>query len=395
MEGSPLFLGYVGLANAVPAIALNLLGGVIADKVDKRRLIMVTEAILAALIFLLATLTVLDLVSIWHVLGIALVAGGVDAFNTPARQALYPHLIDRKVMMSAVALNSAIWQGTRIVAPAAAGLIIAIAGTAISFYVAASGFLIMAIVIFALRVPPIVRGATGNTAQDLVEGIKFIKTNSIFAMLMGMTFFNSFFGMAYVVLMPVFAKDVLGQGAGAYGTLLGASGVGSLATTLVLSSLGTFRRKGLLLIGGATMFGVCVATFALTSHFIGSYFLALGLMVVVGVFNTSYLISIMSSLQLMVPDRLRGRVMGFYGMTWSIMPLGGMQAGAIANVIGVPFAVAIGGLAVLVFALGPAAFNSGVRNLGALLQQFERAAASGIEEPQPVLRPTNIGSGRG
>ena len=134
LESSALFLGYVALANALPAIALNLFGGVFADKVDKRRLIIVTQSIEALIIVLLATITLLDLVQVWHILVLAFAAGAVNAFDQPARQALYPHLIDRGAMMSAVALNSSIWQGTRIVAPAVAGILIATVGTAASFY---------------------------------------------------------------------------------------------------------------------------------------------------------------------------------------------------------------------------------------------------------------------
>ena len=117
LTGSPLALGYVGLAQAVPGIVLNLVGGVFADKVDQRRLIMVTQTVTAGVIFLLATLTLLDLVRVWHVLALAFLAAAVNAFDEPARQALYPHLIDRRAMTSAVALNAAIWQGNRIVAP--------------------------------------------------------------------------------------------------------------------------------------------------------------------------------------------------------------------------------------------------------------------------------------
>ncbi|HCH08122.1 MAG TPA: MFS transporter, partial [Dehalococcoidia bacterium] len=126
---SPLYLGYVGAANAISAITLNLFGGVYADKLDKRRLIIITQLITAALIFLLAFLTVTGVVAVWHILAIAFVTGAVNAFDQPARQALYPHLIERSAMVSAVALNSAIWQGTRIFAPAVAGVIIASLGT--------------------------------------------------------------------------------------------------------------------------------------------------------------------------------------------------------------------------------------------------------------------------
>ena len=377
LKESPLFLGYVGLATAIPAIALNLLGGVFADRLDKRRLIIVTQAMSALLIFLLATLTLLDLVTWQHVLAIAFVTGAVNAFDQPARQALYPHLIDRKVMMSAVAMNSSIWQGTRIAAPAAAGIIIAATGTAVTFFLAGSGFVIMAAVISGLRVPPIERGATGSATQDMLEGLKFIKRNSIFSFLIGMTFFNSFFGMAYIMMMPIFAVEILKVGADGQGILLSVGGVGALMTTLLLGSIGNFRRKGLLLIGGAVLFGLSVAAFGLTSKYVGSYELALFLMFAMGISSSTYMISIMSSLQMMVPDRMRGRVMGFYGMTWSIMPLGGMQAGAMASAVGVPVAIAIGGLVVSAFAVGPALVNSRVRNIGSLLLHTEQSIAAG------------------
>jgi MFS family permease len=366
LTGSPLFLGYVGLANAIPAIALNLFGGVFADMFDKRRLIMVTQSITALLIFLLATLTLLDMVNVYYVLIIAFFAGAVNAFDQPARQALYPHLIDRKVMMSAVALNSSIWQGTRIVAPATAGIIIATLGTATSFYLAGAGFLTMALVISVLSIPRIERGGSGNPARDMLEGLKFIKGNS---------FFNSFFGLAYIYMMPIFADNILDVGADGQGMLLGIGGVGALLTTLYLGAKGNFQQKGLLLVGGAIAFGLAVATFALTAQFVGSFWLAMGIMFFMGIFNSTYMISIMSSLQMLVPDQVRGRVMGFYGMTYSIMPLGGMQAGAIASYIGVPFAVTLGGLLVAGFALGPALLNSKVRNIGSVLLQVERTAA--------------------
>ena len=255
LEDSPLFLGYVGLANAAPAILLNLFGGVFADRLDNRRLIMVTQTLLASLIFLLATLTLTSVVEVWHVLGIAFVAGAVNAFDQPARQALYPHLIDRSVMMSAVALNSSIWQGTRIVAPAIAGMIIATAGIAASFYVAGSGFAIMVLVMSTLKVPHFERSASKGTGRDMLEGIKFIKDNSIFSSLIALTFFNSFFGMAYVILMPVFAEEILGRGATAYGMLLSVSGASSLATTVFMGTRTNLNGKVWVLIGGAVLSG--------------------------------------------------------------------------------------------------------------------------------------------
>jgi MFS family permease len=377
LTASPVALGYMGIASGIPAICLNLFGGVFADTIDPRRLIMTTQSLTAGLIFSLATLTFLDVVQIWHVLVIAFCAGAVEAFDQPARQALYPHLIDRKVMLSAVALNSSIWQGTRIIAPAAAGFIIAWVGTAVAFYLAGLGFLTMAIVMYNLRVPRMTRGARGTAAHDILEGLRFIRQNSIFSFLIAMTFFYSFFGLAYITLMPVLAVNILQVGAKGQGLLMGMGGVGSLLTTLWLSARSDVGSRGWRIIGGGVMSGLSIATLGLTSAFVGSFELALAIMFVIGISNITYNTSIQNSLQMLVPDNMRGRVMGFYGMTHNIMPLGGMVAGALANLITAPLAIAIGGLAVAAFAVGPAMLNGEVRNLGARLRQIEIDTALG------------------
>ena len=369
LTGSPLALGLVSLASAAASIALNLFGGVYADRLDKRKLIFFCQLATAALIFTLGALTFLGVVQVWHIIILAFLSGAVNAFDQPARQALYPLLIERRVMMSAVALNSIVWQGTRIIAPAIAGLIVAAIGTSAAIFIAGSGFVVMALVILALRVPRIEAGPRQSPARDLLEGLKFIKGNSIFWFLIGMTFFNSFFGMAYITMMPAIAVDVLEVGADGQGTLMAIGGVGATIVTLVFGWLPNFRQKGLLIIGGGLSFGLSIAAFALTSQLVGSFPLAMALMIVMGISSSTYMISIMSSLQLLVPDNMRGRVMGFYGMTWSIMPLGGFQAGAIATLVGVPVALAIGGGLVAAFALGPALVNRQVRNIGAILER--------------------------
>lgn len=367
ITGSPWSLGLVGAANAIPAIFFNLFGGVFADRLDKRRLIISTQLTTGSLIFLLATLTLLGWVESWHVLVIALLTGGVEAFDNPARQALYPHLIDRKVMMSAVAMNSVIWQGTRIIAPGIAGILIDVINTQSAMYIAGSGFIVLAVVMSRLKIPTIPRGALGNPIQDIKQGLHFIRVHSIFSFLIGMTFFNSFFGMAYVMLMPIFAVDILEVGAKGQGLLLGMTGAGALVNTLWMGARGSVPNRGWAIIGGAVLFGLAVAAFALTSKYVGSLELAMVLMFIMGITNSVYMISIQSSLQIMVPDRMRGRVMGFYGMTWSIMPLGGMQASVLTSIFTAPIAIAAGGIAVALFALGSGLGNSTVRNLSSHL----------------------------
>ncbi len=395
LTGSPLWLGFAALANAVPGMFFNLFGGVFADRMNKRLLVMSTQGAAAGIIFTLAILTLLGVANQWHVMIIAFLAGAVEAFDNPARQAMYPHLIDRKVMTSAVALNSSVWSGTRIIGPVIAGYIVEFYDMATAFFVAGSGFAAMALVLLLLKVPPIPSGSHGNPVQDLLVGLQFIKGNSIFTFLITMTFFNSFFGMAYVFLVPVFAQENLGLGAKEYGALLSASGVGSLIVTFLLVSKTNIRFKGQLIIGGAVLFGLSLIGFGLTSKYVGSYELALTMLFLIGVFTTLVNISIQSALQTLVPDDVRGRVMGFYSMTWSIMPMGGMLAGSLASivVIGAPFAVVIGGSAVAAFALGPALFNKKVRNLDAILARTASGAGAAVrvshDEPRKPPTPSD------
>ena len=395
ITGSPLALGYVGLANGVPAIILNLFGGVAADRIDQRFLIVVSQIITAILVFLLGTLAILDMVTIWNLLTIAFVAGAVEAFDQPARRALFPQLIDRKDMVSAVALNSAIWPFNRIAGPAIAGFIIALAGNAAPFYVAGAGFLVMAGITAGLKVPRIIRSSSGSPVQDLLEGLKFISKNSIFSFVIAMTFFNGFFGGSYITLMPMFALDVLNVGAGGQGLLMGVGGVGSLCTSLWLATRRNQSGVRLLLIGGGLMTGVSVAAFGITAKYLGSFELAMFFMFATGVFHSMFITSSQSTLQILVPNELRGRIMGFHGMTFNLQPLGGMQAGALASIgaIGAPFAVAFGGVAVAIFALGPGMLNRSLRNLDSMLAESTAAARIDRGHEARLNQPLSTGAG--
>ena len=383
LTGDPLFLGWVGLANAVPAIVLNLFGGVLADRVERRKLIAVTQTVNGFIILVLAAVTFTGIVQAWHVILLAFFAGAVNAFDQPARMALYPILIDRSVMMNAVSLNSAIWTGTRIIAPALAGLIITVVGEGFSFLLSAIGFFILAMVVVRLKVPDAVKPERlqRKSRSDLLEGIKFILGNSIFTFLIAITFFNSFFGMSVIPMMPVFAVDILKVGADGQGVMMGVGGVGAFAMTLVLGRMGNLRYRGMMIVVGSAVFGLALALLAISSKQLGNYPLAVFFMFVMGAFSSVYMISIMSSLQLMVPDHMRGRVMGFYGMTWSIMPLGAMYTGALAKVFadageGVPFAVAIGGILVTLFAVGPVVMSKGIRSLDAIIEERQKMRES-------------------
>jgi MFS family permease len=365
MTDSTALLGLVGLTQAVPTIVLTLFGGVVADRVDRRRLIMATQAATGLLILLLATLVVTDLIRLWHIFAIALLVGAVWAFDQPARMALIPHLVEREDLMNAVAMGSMVWQGSRIVGPAIAGVIIGVAGIAPCFYLTTAGMLAMVLTVKAVRVPRIAPpSGSQNVFRNLAEGIGYIVGNPIFLTLIGLTFFNSLFGMSYVTMLPVFARDVLTVGSEGYGVLMGISGVGALLGTMVLASLGDVRQKGLLMLAGATAFGSLIVLFALSRAFP----LSLALLFLMGAFNSAYMTTVNTLLQSMVPDELRGRVMGIYGLTWSIMPVGGFLAGAFAAAfadpaVGAPLAIGLGGALVAAMALMVAAASPRLRRI--------------------------------
>ncbi len=352
LTDSKLALGYVGLAAGLPAIALNLFGGVIADKVNQRRLLIVTQITSSMGMLALATLTLTGLVEPWHIIASAFLIGSVQAFDTPTRQSLFPHLIDREDMLNAVALNSMVWQGTRVIGPAIGGIIIGTRlGVAPGFFAPFLGFLIMAVMIATLRLPPIQRAKGASLFHDMAQGINFVRTNTIFAFLISMTFFNSIFGMSYIFILPVFARDIFEVGTSGLGVLHGASGFGAVLGTLITASLGNFQRKGWLILGGAVLFGTFLILFAVTGSLFKFFPLSLVFIFCAGMSTSIYMITIMSTLQMMVPNELRGRVMGIYGMTWSLLPVGAMQSGAVAEYTSAPLAVAIGGAAVIFFAI--------------------------------------------
>ncbi len=352
LTDSPLALGYVGLAAGLPAIVLNLFGGVIADKVNQRRLLIATQTTSSMVMLALAILTLTGLVEPWHIITSAFLIGSVQAFDTPTRQSLFPHLIDREDMLNAVALNSMVWQGTRVIGPAIGGVIIGTRlGVAPGFFAPFLGFLMMAVMIATLRLPPIKRAEGASFFHDMAQGINFVRTNTIFAFLISMTFFNSIFGMSYIFILPVFARDIFNVGQIGLGVLHAASGAGALLGTLITASLGNFQRKGWLILGGAVLFGTFLILFAVTGSLFKFFPLSLVFIFCAGMSTSIYMITIMSTLQMMVPNELRGRVMGIYGMTWSLLPVGAMQSGAVAEYTSAPLAVAIGGAAVIFFAI--------------------------------------------
>ena len=355
------YLGYMGTAIAVPAIVLNLFGGVFADKLNPKRLLWLTQSSTGVIVVGLGLLSAFDLVHEWHVLAAAFLIGSVQAFDGPTRQSIFSRLIGREALSSAIALNSSVWTGTRIFAPLAAGIIIGQTGLSPAIFVSAVGFLVFALIARSLKFAPTER-APGSLLSEMLTGFMFIKNNPIFAILIGMTFFSGMFGMSYVLLMPVFADEVFEVGAARIGLLMGGAAVGALTGIIISSNLGELIYRGWLLLVAAALFGVLLVLFGFTSS-LKLYWLSIGVLFFADLFASVYLVSVMTTLHSLVPDQFRGRVMGFYGISWSMVTLGGLQASFVAHYGSAPLAVAIGGGLVVALTLGVALFSPRVRAL--------------------------------
>ena len=370
LGGSPIDLGYLGAASALPTIAVNIFGGVVADRVNRRLLLIMTSVLTVTLLAVLALLTVTEVVRIWHVIAISAVLGLVFGVEWPARNAFFPALIGRAHIMSAVALNSILWQGGRVVSPAIAGFVIRLFGTGAVFIGGAAGFGAMVLVLLSLKTP-VQRTPSGRNAMtDLMEGVKFIAKDPLFAVLIPLTYANHFFGTQYVQLMPLFAKR-FEVGADGLGLMFTVSGIGAVCGTFIVGKL-QGGRTGIVMLSGGFLFGLLVLGFALAP----SYSLALVSLFIMGLFSSFYLITSMSVLQLRVPDHLRGRVMGIHGITFSLIPLGGLLGGAVAEVYDERVAIGLGATILMVIVLGVFVFAGNVRRLDGRRLAEARAEAA-------------------
>jgi MFS family permease len=360
LTDSPLLLGLTGLTYAAPTIALTLLGGVIADRADRRRIMILSQGVAAAMFFLLATLIIIERVALWHVMSLAFLSGCVRAFDRPSRMALLPQMVPREDIPNAVAVGGTIWQLNRLIGPAVAGMLIYWLGIGPTYYFCFLASLVAVCLWLAIRLTTSpTASSTGGVVEHMAEGLNFIRKNEVFYIFIGMTFFNSVFGMSYSILMPVFARSVLDVGSKGFGFLQSAGGAGALIGVLLVAWFSHARGKGRQAILGAIAFGLLLSAFAFSVSFPLSLILALAL----GISSQFYMTIISAILQMNLPNQLRGRVMGIYGLTWDLMPVGGMIAGTIAEFAGAPMAVGFGGFMVAGMALAVMVFRPNIRRL--------------------------------
>jgi MFS family permease len=341
LTGSAVLLGTVGFASQIPIFLLSPLGGVVADRHERRRVLLITQSSMMVLATALAGLTLLGHIQVWHVLVLASLLGIANGFDIPARQSFVIELVPRQDLPNAIAINSSMFNGARVVGPAIAGVVVSAVGEGWCFFGNAVSYIAVLAGLLSLSLPA--RGLAGqrpSPLEDVLEGFRFVAgTGPIRALLLllGMV---SLTGMPYAVLMPVMAQDVLHSGASGLGLLMGAAGTGALAGALALAWHNSLRGLGRWVGFGAVSFGTCLILFSLSRTF----WLSVTLLLPVGFSMLLQMSSTNTLIQSMVPDRLRGRVMSVYAMTFMGMaPLGALFAGAAAEVLGAPMTIAIGG----------------------------------------------------
>ena len=361
LTNSAIYLGALGGAMALGTISVSLIGGVIADRINRKILLIITQILMTIAVGVLLFLSFLDLMNSWHLLAASLLIGIIQGMDMPTRSALIPALIpDKKYLMNGLALGSAVWQGTRIFGPSLGGFLIKFIGSTSSFAAVTATFFLGTILLSRLKIPHITR-KTGNVIQELKNGLLFISNNALFFNLILLTFVDSFFGIAYMQILPIFAKDILSVGPDGMGLLMGSSAAGGLIGTFTAAVVVQGRWPRLMLIGGAALFGIFVLVFAISTNI----WLSLITLFFSGIFNSLTMITNQTILQTAVPDELRGRVMGVFSLTYSLIPLGGLQVGILADFLGAEIAVVIGSLVVILFSLSLLTrrqFNEAVKN---------------------------------
>jgi MFS family permease len=341
-------LGAVGFVQSLPILLFSLYGGVLADRFERRRLMMVTQAAMMVLSYTLAFLTLTGLVTIWHILTIAFCYGLVNAFNTPVRQSIISDLVRREDLQNAIAINATQFQLSRTLGPALAGATLAAFGPGWCFFVNATSFLAVIWSLWAMDVPPLPPRRRAPALQSIKEALLYVRGQPTVFPLLLMAAIPSLFGQPYQQMLPAFSEGVLNAGAAGLGIMQSAAGIGAVAGALTIASLAGHRRSGVLLIAAVVLMGAALNLFGFSRAFWASS----AMLVVVGFAQMSYNALNQTFLQQQLPDEMRGRVLSLLTLTtFGLQPFGALQAGAVAGWLGPPAAMELGGMVCVICAV--------------------------------------------
>jgi len=381
LTGSALLLGLVGFAGQIPVFIFAPVGGLFADRHSRHRIVIATQTASMLLALILAALTLMRQVRVWEVLVLAALLGLVNAFDIPARQSFIIEMVNSEDLINAIALNSAMFNGARILGPAVAGVMVAAIGEGWCFFSNGVSYIAVIAGLLLMHVAPreyAHRAISG--LESVIEGFRFVlRTGPICALLL-LLGVVSVTGMPYAVLMPIFADRILHGGPRGLGVLMGATGVGALAATLTLAARRDVRGLGRWVLYASSGFGASLILFS----FSRSFPLSVLLLLPAGYCMLLQMSSSNTLIQTMVPDELRGRVMAVYSMMFMGMaPFGALLAGAMAHRFGAPVTVALGGAVCIV---GSLVFGSKWRALRGEARQL--IVAQGMRSGEPAEEMT-------
>jgi MFS family permease len=378
LTGSAVSLGLVGFSGQIPVFLFSSIGGAVADRTNRHRILVATQTASMLLAFVLAALTLTHQVQVGHIYLLAALLGVVNAFDVPARQAFVVEMVGKEDLVNAIALNSSVFNSARIIGPAIGGVLVAAIGEGWCFLANALSYLAVILGLLLMKIETrkeVFR--SGSALSSIVEGFGYVwKTGPIRALLvlLGLV---SLLGLPYLVLMPIFAAQILHGGAKGLGTLMGASGVGSLIAALILAARRGVRGLGRVVAFSTAGFGVCLILFSWSR----SFWLSAALLVPVGFFMITEMAASNTLIQTLVSDKLRGRVMAVYSMMLlGMAPFGALVAGTLAHHLGAPTTVTLGGsvciLAGAVFAWRLPGLRQQAREMILALQQETRGPES-------------------
>ena len=366
LTNSPFWLGLDAFMATAPGFIFTLVGGVFADLIDRRRLLLITQVVAGAAALGLATLVLTNAINRWLVLCFSFVTGCCMALASPSFLAMTYDLVGREDLPNAIAMNSTQFQLARVVGPALAGVAFRLFGLAGCFY--ANGVSFIAVVSslwvvrpkYKLNPPSREERERGAFWRDLTEGFRYVRNRPRVSSLLLLSAINSLFGAPYFTLVPIYARNIFGMGETGLAVMMGTAGAGAFFGALLVAYLGDWRRKGWLVLGGSISFGVFIANFALSSR------LTLSLAFLFGVgFSLVICVSTINTLlQTLVTDQMRGRVMSMFILSFmGTMPIGNIIAGAASNRFGPQHTLAAGGIVVALVATCIMIFNKRLRDL--------------------------------
>ena len=341
---SEILMGVTYFCLQMPVFAMAPIGGVVSDRRSRHRIIIVCQALSMVQALALGLLTVSGRVQVWQVLALATVLGCINAFDMPARQSFLIQMASKEDLLSAISLNSSIFNAARVVGPGVAGVLVARLGEGVCFLVNGASFIPVILSLFAMQVPPFERSVEESPWEHLLEGFRFAWRTLHIRHLLLLLGVATLAGVPVLVLMPFIANDILGSGSQGLGMLLAAMGVGALTGTLVLAGRGTTKGLVNVVLFGSFGLGISLLLLGVSRH----YHLSVGIMLLLGFCTLRQMASTNTLIQTLIPDEFRGRIMAMYSMTVvGLVPFGSLLSGAAANRYGPPVTIAAGGVACL------------------------------------------------